>query len=221
MGACQGEADLVSYFIDQARQSIADGTSQRAGLLATQAIRSGASRRVLERIKATGDLFMAWANEPWVLNGADVRISLIGFDDGREEARTLEGRPVATINADLTGSLDLTAATTLAENRGVSFMGDTMGGPFDVAGELARRWLALPLNPNGRPNADVVRLWANGMDITRRTRDVWIVNFGTSTPVSEAMLYEAPFEHVRRHILPERATNNRAALHIGSDGGFT
>lgn len=43
------------------------------------------------------------------------------------------------------------------ENAGVAFMGDTKGGAFDVSGEVARAWLALPRNPNGRPNADVLK----------------------------------------------------------------
>jgi type II restriction/modification system DNA methylase subunit YeeA len=89
-------------------------------------------------------------------------------------------------------------------------MGDTKGGPFDVPGDLARQWLALPLNPNGRPNSDVVRPWVNGMDITRRPRDMWIIDFGIDMPEHEAALYEAPFEHVRQHVKPMRETNNRA-----------
>ena len=42
------------------------------------------------------------------------------------------------------------------ENAAVAFMGDTKGGPFDVAGDQAREWLRLPANPNGRTNADVL-----------------------------------------------------------------
>ena len=41
-------------------------------------------------------------------------------------------------------------------------MGDTKGGPFDVAGDQAHEWLRLPTNPNGRTNADVLKPWING-----------------------------------------------------------
>ena len=58
------------------------GRTKRAGLLATQGIRGGANRRVIERIKHTGDLFVAWSNEPWVLAGAAVHVSFLGYDDG-------------------------------------------------------------------------------------------------------------------------------------------
>src|SRR3712207_8590230 len=103
----------------------------------------------------------------------------------------------------------LTAARRLPENLGIAFMGDTKGGPFDVPGDLARRWLALPPNPNGRPNSEVVRPWVNGLDVTRRPRDFWIVDFGVGMPEQEAALDEAPFEHVREHVKPVREGNRR------------
>ena len=48
-------------------------------------------------------------------------------------------------------------------------MGDTKGGPFDVPGDQAREWLRAPANPNGRPNADVLKPWFNGMDCDSST----------------------------------------------------
>ena len=69
----------------------------------------------------------------------------------------------------------------LPSNAGVAFMGDTKGGPFDIPGDVARRWLQLPANPNGRPNADVLKPWMNGMDVTRRPSGKWIVDFGWET----------------------------------------
>lgn len=205
------EADLVCYFFEKARAEIAAGRAKRAGLLATQAIRFGANRTVLERIKESGDIFLAWDDEPWILDGAQVRISIVGFDDGSERERCLDGKPVTEINADLTATVDITKAARLAENAGIAFTGDTKGGPFDIPGSLARQWLSLPLNPNGRPNSDVVRPWVNGLDVTRRPRDMWIVDFGVDMPEHEAALYEAPFEYVRQHVKPVREKNNRQA----------
>lgn len=116
------------------------------------------------------------------------------------------------INADLTaGATDLTTAKRLPENSGAAFMGDTKGGAFDVGGDLARQWLALPLNPNARPNADVLRPWVNGMDLTRRPAGKWIIDFGWSMSEADAALYEAPFSHVLAHVKPERDTNRREA----------
>ena len=139
-----------------------------------------------------------------MLNGAAVRVSMVGFDNGTEEERTLDGLPAEVIHADLTGELNLTSAHRLAENMGLAFMGDTKGGAFDIPGAVAREMLAAPVNPNGRPNGDVVRPWVNGLDVTRRPRDMFIVDFGVSMSEADASLYEKPFEYVKKHVKPER-----------------
>jgi type II restriction/modification system DNA methylase subunit YeeA len=203
-GEVARESDFVCYWFEQARRMLAEGKVQRVGLLATNSIRGGANREVLQRIKETGDIFMAWSDEPWILEGAAVRISLVGFDAGAEATRTLDGKPVAAVNADLTANTDLTRARRLAENANIAYMGDTKGGLFDIPADLAARMLAAPLNPNSRPNADVVRPWVNGMDITRRPRNMSIIDFGVDMPIDQAALYEQPFTHVEQHVKPQR-----------------
>jgi type II restriction/modification system DNA methylase subunit YeeA len=117
---------------------------------------------------------------------------------------------VQCINADLTGVIgDITQAKQLAENARVSFMGDTKGGAFDVPGKLARGWLSAPFNPNGRPNSDVLKPWVNGLDLTRRPRDLWIVDFGWTMSEKEAAFYEGPFAYILEKVKPERAKNRR------------
>ena len=64
--------------------------------------------------------------------------------------------------------------------------------------------IAAPLNPNRRPNTDVVVPWINGLDIVNRPRNVWIIDFGVNTSQADAALYEQPFEYVRRSVKPER-----------------
>lgn len=209
------EADFVCYWHEMARQMIGSRRVQRAGLLATQGIRGGANQKVLKRIKDTGDIFDAWQDEPWVVEGAAVRISIVCQDDGSETHRHLDGVSVSNIYADLTGggetTVDLTTARPLEENRGVSFMGDTKGGAFDVTGELARTMLLAGPNPNGRPNSDVVVPWVNGLDVTRRARDYFIVDFGTEMSEKDAAMYVAPFEYVLGAVKPDRVQNKRAA----------
>jgi type II restriction/modification system DNA methylase subunit YeeA len=210
-GRVPREADLCCYWFEKARAAIAAGRARRAGLLATNSIRQGPQMRpVLQRIADTGGIFMAWSDRPWVLDGAAVRISMVGFDDGTQTERTLDGQPVATINPDLTSGLDLSQAKRLTENLGIAFMGDTKGGAFDIPGTLARSWLKAP-NPLNRCNADVLKPWYNGLDVTRRPRDMWIIDFGVDMPETEAALYELPFEYVTHQVKPERLKNNRAA----------
>jgi type II restriction/modification system DNA methylase subunit YeeA len=217
-GRVPREADLVTYWFEKARAAIKVGRLKRAGLLATQSIRAGASRRVLDRITQTGQIFMAWSDQEWVVEGAAVRISLVGFDVGEETPRYLDGSEVSVIHSDLTGGsvngggVDLTKARRLKENLGIAFMGDTKGGPFDIPGDLAREWLALPPNPNGRPNSDVVRPWVNAMDLTRRPSGKYIIDFGVALAEKEAALYQAPFEYALKKVKPVRAKSKSTRL---------
>ena len=107
----------------------------------------------------------------------------------------------------MTTTVDLTDVGRLNENAGIAFMGDTKGGAFDIAGDLAREWLRLPANPNGRPNADVLKPWVNGMDLTRRPAGKWIIDFGWTMSDSDAALYEAPFAYIAEHVRPVRKRN--------------
>lgn len=199
-----GQSDLVCYWFERARQLIDAGKLERAGLLATNSIRGGANRRVLERIKETGNIFWAESDRDWILDGAAVNVSMIAFDDGSEDTRILDGSIVKKINSDLTGDVDVTAAASLEENRRIAFIGTQKGGPFDIPEALAHRMLTEAGNPSGRPNSDVLRPWINGWDITRRSRGRWIIDFGTSTPLREAAGYEAPFEYVKEKVKPTR-----------------
>ncbi|CCF84918.1 class I SAM-dependent DNA methyltransferase [Nitrolancea hollandica] len=201
-------ADLCCYFFEKARKRIATGQTKRAGLLATNSIRGGANRKVLERIKQTGDIFMAWSDEPWILDGAAVRISIVGFDGGSEPVCTLNGSAVTAINSDLTGAVDIAKARQLRENLGIAFMGPSPKAPFDIDSELAHQMLAEPLNVNGRPNSDVVRPVASAIDLVRRSREKWTIDFALM-PLEQAAQYEMPFEYVKQHIYPIRMQNRR------------
>lgn len=205
-----GAADLCCYFFERARAEVEAGVALRAGLLGTNSIRGGANRSVLDRIKGSGDIFLAWSDEPWVLDGAAVRISIVGFDNGAETERCLDGADVGAINSSLTAGVDVSVAAILQENGRLSFIGDQKSGAFDIPASKAEALLARPINPNGRPNHDVVRPWANGLDVVRRPREMWIIDFGVDMSLGEAALYEQPFEHVRTHVKPERLNANRA-----------
>lgn len=210
-GRVPREADLVCYWFAKAREQIEVGSTTRTGLVSTNSIRGGANREVLDDIAETGRIFEAWSDEPWIVDGAAVRVSITCFDgDDCEDGLRLDGVAVNQINTDLTAiSADFTKAVRLRENMGVAFMGDTKGGAFDVSGDVARAWLQAPLNPNGRPNSDVLKPWVNGMDITRRAAGKWIVDFGWTLNEEAAAHYELPFQHVFNHVLPTRRGNRR------------
>jgi hypothetical protein len=87
-------------------------------------------------------------------------------------------------------------------------MGPSPKAPFDIDADVAERMLTAPANVNGRPNSDVVRPVASAVDIVRRSRGKWTIDFQTM-PEEHASLYEMPFEYVKEHVLPVRAAGRR------------
>jgi hypothetical protein len=214
-GRLPGGVDLVTYWFERARGEIEAGRSKCAGLVATQAIRKGANRTVLDRIAATDatPIFDAWSDEPWINDGAAVRVSIVAFGKDRGRPR-LNGQEIEVIRPDLSTTIgkgtDLTQAKPIPTNRGICFMGTSKVGAFDIPGDLARDWLTQP-NPKGVSNADVLRPWANGQDLVGRPSDTWIIDFGAGMPSARAALYQAPFSYVEKHVRPERRKQRRAA----------
>lgn len=202
-GRLPGQADLVTYWFEKAREQIENGKVKRVGLLSTNSIRGGANREVLKRIKETGDIFMAWSDREWILDGAAVRVSMIGFDDSSESAKVLDDLPVNTINSDLTSDVDITTSTSLSANQELAFIGTQKGGSFDIDEATAKTMLN-SINNSGKNNADVIKPWVNGSDIVRRPRNLWIVDFGAHMPIEDAQKYEKPFHYVQENVFPSR-----------------
>lgn len=208
-GRVVGFADLVCYWFEKARAKIVSGELGAAGLVATDSLRGGLNRKVLDGIVETATIYEAWSSLPWVNEGASLQVCLVAFASKAFTVQPhLDGVAVTKINSDLTSGEDLTTARVLPENQGAAFYTTVKAGPFDIPGELARKWLALP-NPHGRSNADVVKPWANGKGVVERPKDMWIVDFGCDMSEEDASLYEAPFEYVLQKAKPERINNPR------------
>ncbi len=198
-------ADLVCYWFDKAWQQMLRKELTVAGLVATQSIRSGSNRTVLDAIVKNGVIFDAWSDEPWVNDGAAVRVSLVAF--GKEGAARLNGDEVARIAADLESSSGGSVADVkrLAENFDATFEGTKKYGDFDIRGELARRWLRAP-NPNGGSNFSIMKPWRNGNDLTARPSDTWIIDFGVSMRLEEAALFDEPFRYAEQSVKAKRVS---------------
>lgn len=195
-GRLPGFTDLVCYWFENSRAMIEAGTATRAGLVATNSIRKNTNLPVLQRIAATTRFFEAWNEEQWTVDGAAVDVSLICFGDAGTRPARLNGEVVTAINPDLTTGIDLTAAGPLKQNKNGAFLGIQKSGPFDVSGELARKWMKEPKNPNGRSNSEILKPYWNGDDLVGRPRDVWFIDLPLNLTKAEASLYQSPFKHV-------------------------
>ncbi len=205
-GRLPGGADLVTYWFEKARKQIEQGACKRAGLLATQNIRGGASRRVLNEIKRTSDIFFAISDREWILDGAMVHISMVGFDDGTEHDRFLDGKRVETIHSNLSASANVTTAERLAANSGVGFIGSCKGGPFDIKENEAISLLMAGGNPHNRPNSDLVRPVINSQDLTTQRQQRWIIDT-RDLPLELASRYTGPFSIIVDRVKPRRSGN--------------
>ncbi len=208
IGRVPAGADLVTYWFEKARVHIASGKAQAAGFVATNAICNGANRKVLKRVCETMTIFNAWSDEPWFNNDAAVRVSLICFGQSKK-IPILNGTQVADIHANLTAGnaevdCDVTQAKPLNDNVGACWRGLAKVGHFDIPGAIARHWLLL-LNPHGQTNAEVLTPWVNGSDITRRSADTWLIDYGNQFSEMEAACYEAPFAYLINHVQKQRA----------------
>lgn len=197
--------DLVCYWFEKSRQAIEDGSTQRVGLVCTQAITGVRNKVILKKILATAPIFSAKKNVEWD-GQADVRVSVVCFGDNQGGQTELDGNVVSIITEDLTegGASVVSDAKALCANKDLAFQGIIKSGAFDVDGATARKWLLTGGNPNGKPNSDVVKPWYNGQDITKRPFDKWIIDFGLNPTEKDASMYEAPFEHVVEKVKPER-----------------
>jgi hypothetical protein len=205
-----GQSDLCCYWFEKARDLIEHKHCKRA--LATQGIRGGANREVLKRIKKSGDIFFAISDREWILEGANVHVSMIGFDDSSEKTRMLDQRPVAEINSNLTSvGADVTQAQRLKANAELGFIGVSMHGRFDFSESKAIPLLTSVGNPTRLANSDVVRPILNAFEITKRADLRWVVAFDPASDSKAAALYEKPFRVVVETVRPIREKNHRKA----------
>jgi type II restriction/modification system DNA methylase subunit YeeA len=195
-----GQSDFCCYWFEKARDLIEQKRCKRAGLLATQGIRGGANRQVLKSIKATGDIFFAESDRAWILAGANVHVSMVGFDNGAESLKMLDGIKVAQIQPNLSShSVDISIAKKLIANEGVGFIGTTKKAPLDVSEIVALKLLQDP-NPNSKPTSDVLVPYLNAEDVVRRNAYNWIIDYPVSLSQSAAAGYGTAFRHVKENV---------------------
>lgn len=195
-----GFTDLVCYWFEKARFMVEKRSTRSCGFVATNSIAKNTNLPVLRRISQTQRIFEAYPDEAWVVSGAAVRVAMICFCNAAaapDEVR-INGVAVDQINANLTCGVDLSNLKALIENSDNCFVGIQKSGPFDIDGVLAREWLTMPLNPDGRSNHEVLRPTLNGSDVVGGRTDTWLIDFPRGLAAAEAALWEKPFEYLAK-----------------------
>jgi type II restriction/modification system DNA methylase subunit YeeA len=199
--AVPGGADLVCFWFSACWDQLVKNSLRRVGLVSTNSIRGGANREVLKPIVKHGRIYEAWSDEGWTVEGAAVRVSIVCFSKRHDQSLIrLNGVTTSRILADLTpdtGTYDLSSAAVLRPNLGICNRGVETGGPFEMGHTSFRDLLGQPANPNGLSNGSVLKQILNGNNILKRADPRYMIDFGPSTSLNDASLFEGPFEHLR------------------------
>ena len=212
-------ADYVMYWWYRAANAVACGRALRAGLITTQSITQRQNRRVILDAEEQGArVTWAIADHYWNDGSEDARVrvamTVIAKSSSAATLVTVDGEAnitrviqVPRLNADLSAHADVprAAAVPLLANQGIALRGfKAHGKGFVLPGEEARG--LLDADPR---NADVLKPYRNGMDLARRPREAWLIDFGMRDE-NEARAYPMLFDIIRDRVKPERMANKRA-----------
>lgn len=201
--------DFCTYWFRLAQENLKpDG---RAGLVATNSIRHGKSRRAsLDYIRDNGGhIHSAIPTQPWS-GEANVHVSIVNWSQEAAGGYRLDGVEVSTINTSLRSSADVSEAMALRANKGRCFQGVIpVGKGFNVDPAIAAEWLAA--DPR---NAEVVKPFSMGSNLAKRPLgqpDRWIIDFG-DRPLEEIEAYTSPFRQVVDQVRAERQSNREQVM---------
>ena len=207
-----GTANLVCYWFDKAADAIENGDSSRVGFVATTTIKQPGSIAAVNRLQKLCDIHDVKSDEPWTLDGAAVRVSIICASKSMRNSLPSD-QEVADAAARVMGRSHNFLPRKIADNSDICFEGFALAGSFNLPGDAARKMLKKRGNLNKKQNAQVIRPLRNGRDIVGRLRDEFVIDFARME-LGEACLYEAPFRHVEEHVKPERMNNNRESRRL-------
>jgi len=84
------------------------------------------------------------------------------------------------------------------ENMSLAVIGDQITENFKIPGDLARQFLK-DSNSRGNLNSKIVKPWVNGLELTHRASDTWVIDF-VWVPEKMVSHYETPFAYLRENV---------------------
>ncbi|MCX5965360.1 MAG: N-6 DNA methylase [Cyanobacteria bacterium] len=198
--------DFCSYWFRLAQDNL--GESGRAGLVATNSISQGKSRKAaLDYVTEKGGIIhdaistQVWSGE------AKVHVSITNWSKQQPQIFYLDNKEVSRINSSLQGEIDVSGADRLNSNLNWCFQGVIpLGKGFLVTEEKVNDWIKAD-----RKNQDVLRLFSMGANLAQEIDgkpDRWVIDFNNMS-LEDASDYKLPFQHVKLVVKPERDTNRR------------
>jgi SAM-dependent methyltransferase len=208
------DMDFCAYWFRLAHENL--GENCRAGLVATNSISQGKSRKVtLEYILENGGyIHDAISTQPWS-GEAKVHVSIINWQKGSSEDNItyrLDHQVVSQITSSLKSEIDVSKAHRLSENLNLCFQGVIpVGKGFLVTEEQVNNWIQ-----SDPKNQEVLRLFSMGANLAQNPHgkpDRWIIDFNDMS-IEDASSYRLPFEHIKTYVKPERDKNRRESTKV-------
>lgn len=203
------DVDFCTHWFRKAHEAIGD--DGRAGLVGTNSIREGKSRKAsLEYIINNGGFISnAISSQKWS-GEASVYVSIVNWSRHRSSMCVLDGCTVPQINSSLRSGLDITVCPKIKANICTSFVGVQPNSKgFNVDPTTAAEWLAA--DPR---NTEVVKPFSMGSNLAKRPLgkpDRWIIDFGDRS-LEEVESYPLPYRQVVNLVRPERQTNREQVM---------
>lgn len=217
-------ADFVMFWWQRAAELTLVGKLRAFGLITTNSLPQTFNRRVVAEAMGKGlSLAFAIPDHPWVdtAGDANVRIAMtvgvpkanvngvllnaqreLSVGDGAYEVEFSTSRGL--IHPDLRIGANVSSATTLQANLGISSRGHELGNSgFIVSEELADTLGSI---------GEVIFEYRNGRDLTERSRSAMVIDlFGLG--VDEVMQrYPNVYQHLLLNVKPERDVNRSETL---------
>lgn len=203
------DVDFCTYWFRLAHDHLAENC--RAGLVATNSISQGKSRRVsLDYItQNNGYIYDVISTQPWS-GEAKVHISIINWlktSDIEKLTYRIDYKTVSNINSSLKAEIDVTQSVRLTINSNWCFQGIIpVGKGFLITEMQVKQWIKA--DPK---NQQVLKLFVQGQDLAQNPEgkpDRWIIDFNDMS-LEDASEYELPFSYIKTHVKPRRDTNRR------------
>ncbi|WP_254172769.1 type IIL restriction-modification enzyme MmeI [Planktothrix pseudagardhii] len=201
------DVDFCTYWFRLTHNHL--GENCRAGLVATNSISQGKSRKVsLDYITQNGGcIYDVISTQPWS-GEAKVHISIINWlktSDNQELTYRIDHKIVSNINSALKAEVDVSQAVRLKANLNLCFQGVIPNGKgFIVTEKEVQQWIKT--DPT---NQKVLKLFSMGANLAQNPHgkpDRWIIDFDDMS-LEDASEYKLPFNHVKTNVKPERDTN--------------
>lgn len=203
--------DFCTYWFRLAHENLQpDG---RAGLVATNMVRRGKSRRAsLDYIRDNGGhIHSAISTQPWS-GEAKVHVSIVNWNQEAAGSFRLDGEIVNRINTSLRSTVDVSEAMALMANKNYCFQGVIpLGKGFNVTEEQVRQYIAADSR-----NQEVLVRFSMGMNLAQNPLgepDRWLIDFAQRS-LEEAETYSAPFDTAKQLVKPIRDQNRRDVRRI-------